>query len=68
MEEKKEKNPAKHAENAQEVAQAMVENMSANMEDPLTFLEEKERMQDEVAKEVIKKRNLQRADKKRTSN
>ena len=52
--EKKDKKERKN-QNAEEVAQAMAENMKANMENP-NFLKEKEEMTQKVIKEVLKKR------------
>jgi hypothetical protein len=44
---------------AKEVAKSMVENMTKNMNDP-NFYNDHERMQDEVASKVIKKREQRR--------
>jgi hypothetical protein len=51
---KNEKKDSKYS-SAREVAEAMVENMKANMADP-NFLDERERRLSEAAKEVLKKR------------
>ena len=54
MEEKEEKKE-KRIQTADEVAQAMVENMKANMNNP-DFLDEQERYRQEALDEVLKKR------------
>ena len=54
MEEKEEKKE-KRIQNTDEVAQAMVENMKANMNNP-DFLDEQERYRQEALDEVLKKR------------
>ncbi|MCJ7650425.1 MAG: hypothetical protein MUP85_17590 [Candidatus Lokiarchaeota archaeon] len=54
MEEKEEKKE-KRIQTADEVAQAMVENMKANMNNP-DFLDEQERYRQEALDEVFKKR------------
>jgi len=54
MEEKEEKKE-KRIQTADEVAQAMVENMKANMNNP-DFLDELERYRQQAADEVLKKR------------
>ncbi|MBY9019163.1 MAG: hypothetical protein KGD66_10070 [Candidatus Lokiarchaeota archaeon] len=54
MEEKEEKKE-KRIQTADEVAQAMVENMKANMNNP-DFLDEQERYRQQALDEVLKKR------------
>jgi hypothetical protein len=54
MKEKEEKKE-KRIQTADEVAQAMVENMKANMNNP-DFLDEQERYRQEALDEVLKKR------------
>ena len=54
MEEKEEKKE-KRIQTADEVAQAMVENMKANMNNP-DFLDELERYRQQAADKVLKKR------------
>ena len=54
MEEKKEKNE-KHPQTGDEVAQAMVENMKANMNNP-DFLDEQERYRQQALDKVLEKR------------
>lgn len=51
---KSEKKNSKHP-SAREVAEAMVENMKANMADP-NFLNEREKRLSEAAKKVLRKR------------
>ena len=55
-EEKKENEKAK-GQTAEEVAEAMVANMKANMEDP-EFWDKRDRLLEEVTKEVLEKRKL----------
>ena len=45
---------------AKEVAEAMVANMAANMQDPEKFWAEKERRQQEATDEVLEKRRLRK--------
>ena len=55
-EEKKEKEKSK-GQTAKDVAEAMVANMKANMEDP-EFWDKKERLSEEVMKKVLEERKL----------
>jgi hypothetical protein len=55
-EEKKGKEKSK-GQTAKEVAEAMVANMKANMEDP-EFLDKRERLIDAAMKKVLEKRKL----------
>lgn len=55
-EEKKEKEKPK-GQTAKDVAEAMVANMKANMEDP-EFLDKRERLSEEVMKMVLEERKL----------
>ena len=61
MEEKKEKNE-KHPQTGDEVAQAMVENMKANMNNP-DFLDEQERYRQQALDKVLKKRKERNKEK-----
>ncbi len=61
MKEKKEKKKKK-IQTADEVAQAMVENMKANMNNP-NFWDEQERYKEEALKEVLKKRKERNKEK-----
>lgn len=54
-EEKKEKK----GQTAREVAEAMVANMKANMEDP-DFLDRQDRYREEATKKVLEKRRLRK--------
>jgi hypothetical protein len=66
MEEKKKENTVKEAKSIDDIAKNMVENMRLNIQDP-QFLEEKERLQDQVRHEVLerrKKRNRRKQVKK----
>ncbi|MBY9004150.1 MAG: hypothetical protein KGD73_09290 [Candidatus Lokiarchaeota archaeon] len=61
MEEKKEKKEKK-TQTGEEVAQAMVENMKANMNNP-DFLDEQERYRQQALDEVLKKRKERNKEK-----
>ncbi|MHA1673010.1 MAG: hypothetical protein ACTSYI_05230 [Promethearchaeota archaeon] len=63
LEEEKSTKKDKNA-SAKEVAEAMVANMQANMRDP-NFLEERERLLDQVTKEVLVKRGIRKEREKR---
>ena len=55
IEEKNDTKTKKKGQSAEEVAKAMVENMKANMENP-NFLDEREKLLQDAADEVLKKR------------
>jgi hypothetical protein len=54
-EDEKEKKPPKE-QTAQEIAEIMVANMTANQQDP-NFLQEQELLKDKVRRKIIKQRN-----------
>ena len=55
----------KEGQSAKEIAEIMVENMKANMENP-NFLHEKELLLDEIRNEVLKKYKLREEDQEKS--